>query len=123
MLSSAYFFGCWREAGHYLWRPGMESVQLPAGWTWAIDGYYVPEYGAVNHVITRDNQPVPAGWTVLSMIDNTVDRRPGSHATFFIQGEHDIQVAVARAVVAFPEVCRRVGLVDAVTATLLRGGR
>lgn len=123
MTSDAYFFGCWQDSGHYLWLPGMHKTwDPPVEWgpNWkAIDGHYVPNRPGVVALIWTRNGPIPPGWTMLSMVDNSVDKRPGSHATFALRGDgHPFITAAALATWHFPEVAVRIGLRKAVEDTL-----
>jgi hypothetical protein len=106
----AYFFGCWKDLGHHLWLPGMQSMLLSkTGWVnpRRIDGAYAIRS---QHGITRyfgQDDPVPSGWTVLTMHDFTVDTRPGSHATFAVRGLLSTEEALAILRERFPEVLQR----------------
>jgi hypothetical protein len=115
MTLDAYFFGCIGEAGHYLWarEPGAlyaHRVRFPAEWgpsAKCIDGDYARrEDGGISVHLTADD-PLPPGWTVVTMNDNSVDHRPGSHATFVLRGRFDEATAIARVRGAFPNICQR----------------
>lgn len=105
-VEDAFYCGCWRQAGHYVFGPGMRAVhgirerELAKG----LDAPYVPKdtykQGAakLTHL---------TGWTILAFADNTVDDRPGSHSTFALRGQHDFEGAVAVAQATFPEVFAR----------------
>lgn len=86
MLKDWLFFGCNKEAGHYLHRRGMSKVStLPERRLVALDGMLAPKCGA------HPNDPYVAtvtrleGWgcTALSFWDYTVDKRSGSNCIFF----------------------------------------
>jgi hypothetical protein len=123
MSINAYYFGCWRDTGHYLWAPGMANGQADVGrlWgreTWArIDGLFVPNQAGVARLSVMRGGPFE-GWSFLSMQDNTVDKRPGSHSTFALMGAHDWASALEHSERVFPEVCARIGLRDAAKAGL-----
>ena len=111
-----YYFGCYRQLGHFLYSEGMKTVSpsnaieiFGKEW-WMIDGAFVPmDEGKVAHGYTFDTF-LPSGWTYLSMIGTTVDHRQGSHSTFLILGQHSKEDAIKACNLAFPEVCKRIGL-------------
>lgn len=115
MSGGAYFFGCIDVPGHYLWArdPGAlhaHKVRFLAEWgrsAQRIDGAYPRrEDGGISVYLTADG-PLPPGWTVVTMNDNSVDHRPGSHATFVLRGRFDEATAIARVRGAFPQICQR----------------
>ena len=114
---TSYYFGCYGGIGHYLFSSeGMQSVSRSKAieifgkeW-WLIDGAFVPTNdGVIAHGYTFDTF-LTSGWTYLSMIDNTVDHRQGSHSTFLLLGKHSKLEATQLVRVAFPEVCKRISL-------------
>lgn len=113
MSTDAYFFGCIGVAGHRLWArvQGMrllESTRFPTEWgpnAQRLDGAYPRSDGITVHLTADD--PLPPGWTVVTMNDYSVDHRPGSHATFVLRGRFDAPTAIARVRGEFPEVCQR----------------
>ena len=111
-----YYFGCYRQLGHFLYSEEMKTVSPSKaieifGKDWRkIDGAFVPKTrGEIAHGYTFDTFLLQ-GWTYLSMIDNTVDRRSGSHSTFLILGQHSKLEATQLVRIAFPELCKRIGL-------------
>lgn len=123
----AYYFGCWREPGHYLWLPGTGGYPHKAGraegellgsrshshdpkpgiipWGYSLDGglltgsrYYTE---GVARVAQRD------GWTALSFWDQSVDSRPGSSSTFVFDALLTPEEALAAAREAFPPIFER----------------
>jgi len=110
----AYFFGCVDEPGHYLWerREGSDSLwrcKPPPDWGplwYRLDGGYARNDEITVHLTSDD--PLPAGWTVVTMNDYSVDGRQGSHATFVLEGRFDRASAIARVREEFPEICQRV---------------
>jgi len=82
----ALYFGAAGSVGHYLWAPTGEKLYgwLPSsyGLPWDhIDGPLLPRTSAQQgHGLMHREQD----WTALSIHDYTVDHRPGSHATFFL---------------------------------------
>lgn len=106
----AYYMGCWRQVGHYLWQPGMRRVPYstddPTPW-----GYGGLDSDAFNtadwHVEKKD------GWTAVGLEDRSVDRRPHSHSVFAFHADLTLDEAVALARSTFPEVFAREGFPDA----------
>lgn len=101
----SYYFGCWKEIGHYYWEPGM---------TWAHGGAYTTPWGySIDnkdfsyseewHLKKRD------GWTAIGRRDNTVDTRPASHSTFAFHADLTLEEAVTHARAIFPEIFKRTG--------------
>lgn len=109
---SIYFFGCIREAGHYLWSKGCSRSiwDPPPDWPWnstgVLDGKYPPQdkkqpLGAAT--LTHHN-----GWTVLAMWDRSVDPRFNSNAAFIARGAHDFAEMLELAREHFPSVLARI---------------
>ena len=103
MLETAVFFGCWRQAGHCYWTPGMGRVRLygvkVTPWGNGIDSkiWYRPMWSLLQL----------AGWTAVGRSDNTVDSRPGSIAVFCFPAVLTLDAALEQARTTFPEVWRR----------------
>ena len=100
---SPVFFGCWDEAGHYYWAPGMpyhhpnEREATPWGLSIDSSGWDHPGW-RIEHL---------AGWTAVGRRDNTVDSRPGSIAVFCFPGDLTLDVALEQARTTFPQVWTR----------------
>ena len=84
----AYYFGVVDNAGHYFFSatgqrlPHRIPDDLNLPWE-AIDGPLLPK----NHTAQGDGQfHIKDRWVALSIHDYTVDKRPGSHSTFFLRG-------------------------------------
>jgi hypothetical protein len=98
----AFYCGCWQQLGFYVFKPGMEK--MPFRWASGLDSRRWQPRGAsegeakVTHL---------SGWTILSFLDFSVDRRPGSHSTFALRGQHDYEHAISLARAAFPRVFER----------------
>lgn len=107
--SRAYYFGCWRSAGHYFWTPGPSSVreryqETVARLPWdKVDGKLHPSgvqsEAALHHA---------GGWTALAMADRTVDSRGGSNSVFFFQDVLTFDQALAEARRLFGVVVARI---------------
>jgi hypothetical protein len=102
------YVGCGRDAGHHLYGPKGRAGALeghPLGTK--LDGCYVPGRGSSGPEgvvrFTRED-----GYTILGFRDNSIDRRPGSHATFAIKGDHAYCAALDAARLAFPWVFERI---------------
>lgn len=100
-----FYLGCWKQVGHYFWRPGMERVRYggppPTPWGYALDNkaFNTQDW----HIEKKD------GWTAVGLEDRTVDSRPGSHSIFAFCGDLTLEDAVDLARVNFPEVFARLG--------------
>lgn len=100
-----FYFGCWRDAGHYLWHRGTDGSPIkmydrgeaerrllgsyphsggertPGEIPW---GYHL-DGGLLNQRRTKQGEAVVEqrdGWTALSFWDYSVDSRGGSNSTF-----------------------------------------
>jgi hypothetical protein len=111
MINHPFYFGCWRDVGHYLWLPGMTHSW--AGWfskfAGKLDGVPPPrdtlDQGVASlHYLCAQR---PDCVTALAFWDRSVDRRPGSNSVFFIPGRHVFDDALAAAREAFPQVFDR----------------
>jgi hypothetical protein len=101
---SALFFGCWERAGHYAWAPGMRRSAKGC----PLDDGFLDNAG---HRLRPSDPPLLQqfkGWTTISFCDNSVDTRPGSHATFAFIGLLTYIECIELARTLFPEVCERV---------------
>lgn len=109
------------------WLPGMKRVPNDAEnrdgagpWKYLDSGALHPYSGHGRAVITHKD-----GWTALGIVDISVDKRPGSHSTFAIEGTYLFNEALAIAAKAFPQIITRIGKIYDVTDqyTLDRQGR
>lgn len=106
---SAYYFGCWRQSGHYFFTEGMASARESYNATKArlpwdrIDGALYPSgeqsEAALHHA---------GGWTALAMADRTVDSRGGSNSVFLFKDTLTFDQALARARELFGPVVARI---------------
>lgn len=122
--SDVYYFGCWEESGHYLWRAEgrsarrEESKVLP--WS-QLDGTLPPadrrpmrregDYPEVDREAPQGHAALhhKGGWTAIAFWDRSVDRRPGSSSTFLIRGIHTWEDAVRIAKAVYPRTWARYG--------------
>lgn len=117
---TAYFFGCWRDVGHYWWRPvgggrftlGVEKISwrefeygCPTDQPWGhVDGKLYPRPSGQSEAALHHKD----GWTALAMVDRTVDSRPGSNSVFMFHATLDFDQAVDAARAHFPGVVERI---------------
>lgn len=127
---TAYYFGCWKEAGHFFWVPGMRHLPRSVGrwypdtpWENQIDGKLTPGKRGHNGRLISHRPPPPQsqaalhhkdGWTALAMHDYSVDSRGASNAAFFFDEILDAGEACAKAAFTFPEVWARIEKAKAV---------
>lgn len=110
----AFYFGCIKTAGHYLWdssgrrRCGYTS-DLPRDFPVMIG---VLDAGLLGHYV--EDQPEGeavlshiGNWTILSFWDRSVDRRHGCNSNFIIRGKWTFDEAVAVAKDQFANVWSR----------------
>lgn len=104
-----FFFGCYRDTGHFLWAPGgvpaKDKALPPSLKRMRLDTTHAPKdareregRAAVHHV---------DGWTVVAWWDRSVDRRHGSNSAFLMKGEHSFSAVLLAAGNAFPELLPR----------------
>ncbi len=105
------FFGCWRNAGHYLHEPGGRSIRYEAAGPWGtkLDGRVQPEeqVACIGNGLPPMRLIHKDGWTSLGFWDRTVDTRPGSCAAFVSTGTHTEEAMVKLAKEHFPKVWAR----------------
>jgi hypothetical protein len=84
-MNNWYYFGCYRQAGHYVFRPGMGSASHNslAGRLNHFDGMLAPQDSAAGYIAVVSRL---AGWgmSALSFWDYTVDKRGKSNSIFFV---------------------------------------
>lgn len=110
-----YYFGCESkaESGHYLFAPGMRSVNtkaLPRDWPFEygeLDGKYAAQGRRKDHEGIARLVHV-RGWTVLAMWDRSADSRHNSNAAFAARGEREYAEMVGLAATHFPAVWKRI---------------
>lgn len=96
------FYGCGNDgAGHFLFRSNGRK-EYSSTWN-KIDGKFVPTWGDERTLVLSQFN----GATVLSMVDFSVDTRPGSNANFIEGGEHTLEEMKAMAVEQFPHITKR----------------
>lgn len=98
-----FFFGCVKIAGHYMWQPGPRSddSHFDRKNPWGLK---------INNGLAKIGVYHKDGWTAISRSDYTIDRRPGSHATFIARGTLTLADVQKLAREYFPTVAERVGV-------------
>lgn len=109
-MNDIFYFGCRREAGHYLFHPSGGTAY----------GYRVPDdfpcTETPDAVFLPKKQPQTEGiaslchlngWTIISFWDRSVDIRSGSNSTFLARGIIDFEAIRNKAREAFPDVWKR----------------
>lgn len=113
-----FYFGCWGEPGHYLFRPrGLaatreegRSLPWPHMDTTLAPGPRHPRYGEVE---SKDQHQGHAalhrrcGWTALAFWDRSLDRRHNSNSVFVAEGTHSANDMLSLAREHFPEIMQR----------------
>lgn len=125
----AFYFGCWRALGHYLWHQGSDGTpikkydrgesdrRLLGGyphssqggkgeipWGYSLDG------GLLKGKDLKQGEAVVerrSGWTALSFWDRSVDSRGGSSSTFVFDADLEPEAALEAAREAFPPIFDR----------------
>lgn len=114
MKNEAYFFGCWKECGHVLRDKHGYSVgeygknKLPADFPIkpdSLDGSLL--YGIKEQIEGRTVLSHIGNWTIISFWDRSVDKRPGSNASFVIRGKKTLDEAKEIAKAEFPSIYNR----------------
>lgn len=119
----AFFFGCWKEAGHYLYERTQDIPDRPAGLRpvhdratrtvlpfsdyGRLDGLFPPVDPAQRQGIAR--VAFFDGWTIVAFWDRSgPDKRMGCNSAFIIQGElANARLALSLAEALFPMVWAR----------------
>lgn len=101
-ITESYYFGCWRQAGHYFFAPGMVRVGEVTPWGYTLDSRaFDTDEWVVWHA---------EGWTAIGREDRTVDHRPGSHSIFALHAPLlTVAEAETEAQRLFPEIFERTG--------------
>lgn len=111
MLKAAYYFGCYKDPGHYLFDVSMRRVykpKLPDDFPVNPDildaGLLPPKLPQVEGQIFLNHIN---GWTILSFWDRSIDKRPSSNSAFVIRGIHKADEAFRLADESFHDVVAR----------------
>ena len=102
---NVYYIGCIGRAGHFPWKSDTERVRFGEmrDILQRSDGFFAPLGSpAPDGLIARH---YVHGFTILSWWDSvSVDTRPGSNATFWVEGKHTAIEALRIAKERFPKV-------------------
>lgn len=106
---NVFYCGCIGQAGHYVWQD--ENTRMKHGVLRDLvarsDGFFAPmedlgdDGATVVHYVH--------GYTVFSWWDASVDDRPGSNSTFWVEGVIPFLHAITAARKTFPSVFARLG--------------
>lgn len=117
-----YYFGCWRNAGHFLHAPDGRSMSHEAigpfdvygreGFL-TVDGAFAPgPFSAQSRRGNPEDDTAVAlthirGWSVLAMWDRSIDTRGACNAAFIAEGSKDMAEMWALARLHFPTIVAR----------------
>lgn len=113
-ITRRFYGGCIRQPGHYLWMlngPKPREQYGPASpipWdSW--DGPLQPKGGREGVALLSYKREEEGGpiWTALGFVDCTVDKRPGSHSTFFADSHLSFAAMLADAREHWPQIFER----------------
>lgn len=107
MSAKVFYFGCNDQPGHYMHSPGMKvqwGFCRNNPWGYSIDGGLLKGHKE-RFVLTHKD-----GWTALSFVDNTVDKRPGSNSSFLAEGTFTLDEMFELARKNFPHIAARIKL-------------
>ena len=102
-----YYFGCIREAGHYMFKPNHSTdydFTISNPWGYGIDSKLCPKDNDIEgHALIHKKD----GWTALSFWDRSVDKRGGCNSNFLAEGDFTFDEMIALAKEKFPNVMGR----------------
>lgn len=84
-MGEVYYCGCIDSAGHYIWTPGSYRTELRAPESWP-EAFQKWDRAEPRYMRGYDENE--KCWSLVCVLDNTVDRRPGSHSTVIAKGEY-----------------------------------
>lgn len=111
MKKQLFYFGCRKEAGHYLWLAGYGEVsthrELIPGYSrhllGYLDGTYIHQQAKQGeYTLVRIADIIILQWP-----DYTIDKRPGSNSSLIGVGYDNEHEILAAAITAFPDVMTR----------------
>ena len=117
MVRLLYYFGCIREAGHYLWTdernshyPDTISRQTPGlnpALLKAIDGVFAPHCLTEYQPEGLYQESIVPPVRIVAWWDRSVDKRPGSNSALIGYGFYTAEDMVEAAIQQFPSVMNR----------------
>lgn len=103
--SKCLYFGCIKEAGHYLFAPQDKNIYGEwHRWIAPRDGLLAPTFCREAGKALLHHYD---GFTVLAFWDYSVDKRPGSNSMFIVPGIKSFHTTMQAASKYFPQVCDR----------------
>jgi hypothetical protein len=106
MAPKFYFFGCYKDIGHYLRKPGGMTewdIDTATPWGTSLDSKLCPkDENDRSWVLTQKD-----GWSTISAWDNTIDKRGKSNANFVAEGLYSLEEMKELAKANFPELMGR----------------
>lgn len=81
-----YYFGCWKDKGHFFYTPDGSRIKIVGPFEYNIDTVYPPKTESYEDESVASLNLVD-GWTVLAMWDRSVDKRHQSNSAFIAKGE------------------------------------
>lgn len=115
-MTLVYFYGVWKEPGHYLFdkHGRMMRKEIVLHKTIVdkrVDGGFCPPLRRYDdsEIEGRAVLHNMEGWTILSFWDRSADHRLGSHSTYFLKGTYGFDEAVKTAREAYPAIWSRYG--------------
>lgn len=119
-ITRLFYFGCYGEAGHYLYRPtGNRVVELGRcyrgdrlGLPFAeriLDGGLIPDHWPRPdaHLQGQCFLAHINGWTLVSFRDYSGDTRPGSNSVFLVDSVESMRVVIDYAAARLPALFAR----------------
>lgn len=106
----AYYFGCIRKSGHYMFKPrenynAIDEKFLDSNpWGYSVDEKLCPEGPQTEGIALVHYKD---GWTALSFWDRSVDKRGGCNSNFLAEGTFSFEEMLAIAREKFPNVMKR----------------
>jgi hypothetical protein len=114
-----FYFGCHRQAGHYMFNQQLRSA-YPEEPPWSVDRGEVDaklsphESDCKSHHYCRCKQDEgkavihhKSGWTAMAFWDRSVDSRGGCNSAFFVEGTHNFAEMLAIVKEKFPTIMTR----------------
>jgi hypothetical protein len=120
--TTAYWHGCWLEAGHHLWNRAGRSVYdvLPFS-EHSLDSGYAPCMSRRDKIVVGNREDrhaelpqgqfvrsVVDGWTIIAWWDRTQgDTRPGCNSCYIVRGDHTTAQMLKWFPIHFPKQAKR----------------
>jgi hypothetical protein len=102
----AYYFGTYRQAGHYFWTEGMGHSRYsgdPPGPWGHVDGQLAPAGDVEGEALLHHKD----GWTAIAFANRTDDSRPQSNSAFLFDATLTFDEALEEARKRFSQVVER----------------